>query len=67
MDSLTFRNGQLIKRISVLQQELQANCRGKKGKHKSNDHPAPSNFSVIDEELHKKIVENAQLVSVVIK
>lgn len=67
MDSLTFRNGQLIKRISVLQQELQANCRGKKGKHKSNDQPAPSNFSVIDEELHKKIVENAQLVSVVIK
>ncbi|KAI4468227.1 smooth muscle myosin heavy chain-related [Holotrichia oblita] len=63
MDSLTFRNGQLTKRIAVLQQELQGNSRGKKAKIKSSEHPAPSNFSVIDEELHKKIVENAQLVS----
>ncbi|KAK9696546.1 putative coiled-coil domain-containing protein [Popillia japonica] len=63
MDSLTFRNGQLTKRIAVLQQELQGNSRGKKAKNKSSEHPAPSNFSVIDEELHKKIVENAQLVS----
>lgn len=65
MDSLTFRNGQLTKRIAVLQQELQGNSRGKKAKNKSSEHPAPSNFSVIDEELHKKIVENAQLVSAV--
>ncbi|KRT81363.1 hypothetical protein AMK59_6219, partial [Oryctes borbonicus] len=63
MDSLTFRNGQLTKRIVVLQQELQSNSRGKKAKNKSNEHPIPANFSVIDEELHKKIVENAQLAS----
>ncbi|GJQ66046.1 hypothetical protein Trydic_g4134 [Trypoxylus dichotomus] len=63
MDSLTFRNGQLTKRIVVLQQELQGNGRGKKGKNKPNEHPVPTNFSIIDEELHKKIVENAQLAS----
>lgn len=65
MDSLTFRNGQLTKRIEVLQQELQSNSRGKKMKSKFYEHPTTSDFSVVDEELHKKIIENAQLVSTV--
>ena len=65
MDSLTFRNEQLTKRITVLQQELQTNGHGKKGKNKSLDSAPQTNFSVLDEELHKKILENAELVSTV--
>lgn len=65
MDSLTFRNEQLTKRITVLQQELQTNSRGKKSKNKSLDNAPLANFSVLDEELHKKILENAELVSTV--
>lgn len=71
MESLTFRNEQLTKRISVLQQELQTNNHhGKKGRNKGNENFAhvvetESGLSLLDEELHKKIVENAQLVSTV--
>ncbi|XP_022909819.1 protein phosphatase 1 regulatory subunit 21 [Onthophagus taurus] len=61
MDSLTFRNDQLTKRISVLQQELQNSGQGKKGKNKATDSPVQSNFNVLEVELHKKILENAQL------
>lgn len=62
MESLTFRNEQLTKRISVLQQELQVNSHAKKGKNK-NETIIQSDTSVLDEELQKKILENAQLVS----
>lgn len=65
MESLNFRNEQLTKRISVLQQELQQNCSVKKGKTKIAESSAPASLSVLDEELHKKILENAQLVSAV--
>ncbi|EFA06081.1 protein phosphatase 1 regulatory subunit 21 [Tribolium castaneum] len=63
MESLTFRNEQLTKRISVLQQELQVNSHVKKGKNKSTENIIQSDTSVLDEELQKKILENAQLVS----
>lgn len=64
MDSLMFRNEQLSKRISVLQQELQTN--NKKGKQKGNvDSYHPPDMTVINEELQKKIMENAQLLSCV--
>ncbi|KAL3286318.1 hypothetical protein HHI36_000827 [Cryptolaemus montrouzieri] len=62
MDSLLFRNEQLSKRIAVLQQELQTN--NKKGKHKVNNVAHQQlDMTVIDEELQKKIMENAQLLS----
>ncbi|XP_044746491.1 protein phosphatase 1 regulatory subunit 21 isoform X2 [Coccinella septempunctata] len=62
MDSLMFRNEQLSKRIAVLQQELQPN--NKKGKQKgNNDLFHPPDMTVINEELQKKIMENAQLLS----
>ncbi|KAJ3637497.1 hypothetical protein MTP99_000950 [Tenebrio molitor] len=63
MESVTFRNEQLTKRISVLQQELQVNSHVKKGKNKSTENILQSDTSVLDEELQKKILENAQLVS----
>ncbi|KAL1487976.1 hypothetical protein ABEB36_015356 [Hypothenemus hampei] len=64
MESLIFRNEQLTKRISVLQQELQVNSHSKKGKQKlretnSNNH----DYGILDEEFQKKILENAQLLS----
>lgn len=61
-ESLTFRNEQLMKRVSVLQQELQVNSLGKKSKSKNHEHTVQNNFSVLDEELHNKIVENASLI-----
>ncbi|XP_045472721.1 protein phosphatase 1 regulatory subunit 21 [Harmonia axyridis] len=62
MDSLMFRNDQLSKRIAVLQQELLTN--NKKGKQKgNNDLCHQPDLTVINEELQKKIVENAQLLS----
>lgn len=67
MESLTFRNEQLAKRITVLQQELQENSHGKKSKNKNPENNVHSTFSVLDEELHKKILENAELVSTVSK
>lgn len=60
-ESLTFRNEQLTKRVSVLQQELQVNSFGKKSKSKNHEHPVQNNFSVLDEELQHKIMENASL------
>lgn len=65
MESLTFRNDQLTKRISVLQQELLSNNHSKKTKGKLVETITHPNLSVLDEELHKKIIENAQLISLV--
>lgn len=65
MESLTFRNDQLTKRIYVLQDELRINQHGKKNKTKTPDNNIQSNFNILDEELQKKIMENAQLSSTV--
>lgn len=66
MESLTFRNEQLTKRISVLQQELQQSSHGKKSKAKAADTiPLNTDISLLNEELQKKIIENAQLCSTV--
>ncbi|KZC13415.1 PREDICTED: protein phosphatase 1 regulatory subunit 21 [Dufourea novaeangliae] len=67
LDSLSFRNQQLTKRITVLQEELdKAQNKSKKGKNKVSDNnsqiQAPPNH-ILDEEFQKKIVENAQLLS----
>lgn len=67
LDSLSFRNQQLTKRITVLQEELdKAQNKSKKGKNKVSDSksqiPTPPNH-ILDEEFQKKIVENAQLLS----
>lgn len=63
MESLTFRNDQLTKRISVLQQDLQMCTNNSKKGKKQPEIPNHNSFSVVDEELHKKIIENAQLAS----
>ncbi|XP_050296194.1 protein phosphatase 1 regulatory subunit 21 isoform X2 [Anthonomus grandis grandis] len=63
MESLTFRNEQLTKRISVLQQELQGNNNGKKGKSKMIQSNQVMDLGILDEEFQKKILENAQLLS----
>uniref|UniRef100_A0A672JFT8 Protein phosphatase 1 regulatory subunit 21 n=1 Tax=Salarias fasciatus TaxID=181472 RepID=A0A672JFT8_SALFA len=56
MDSLSFRNQQLAKRVELLQEELAASeARGKKGKH------GLQTQSVFDEDLQKKIEENERL------
>lgn len=65
MESLLFRNEQLTKRIAVLQQELQLNSNVKKGKTKSNDISFNSDGSLFNEEFQKKIIENAQLLTLV--
>lgn len=96
IDSLNFRNQQLTKRVTVLQDDLDflqvitdsdQNCRIKstllywidffqlnknsKGKHKDDRNPIrptfTSNDSILQEELQKKILENAYLVSLVSK
>lgn len=67
IDSLTFRNQQLTKRITVLQDELdKAQNKSRKGKGKvssSNTQVPASSNHILDEEFQKKIVENAQLLS----
>lgn len=64
MDSLSFRNQQLAKRVELLQEELAASeAKGKKGKSKG-DSPSQHGLqtqSVFDEDLQKKIVENERL------
>ncbi|XP_041866372.1 protein phosphatase 1 regulatory subunit 21 isoform X2 [Melanotaenia boesemani] len=64
MDSLSFRNQQLAKRVELLQEELAASdARGKKGKSKG-DSPSQHGLqtqSVFDEDLQKKIEENERL------
>uniref|UniRef100_A0A4W3GRX2 Protein phosphatase 1 regulatory subunit 21 n=1 Tax=Callorhinchus milii TaxID=7868 RepID=A0A4W3GRX2_CALMI len=64
MDSLTFRNQQLAKRVELLQEELvNSETKGKKNK-KSNDSPSQlrqQRQSVFDEDLQNKIEENERL------
>ncbi|CAG9837130.1 unnamed protein product [Diabrotica balteata] len=61
IESLTFRNDQLTKRIVVLQQELQTSNSGKKNKNKTTESIPNVDISVLNDELQKKILENAQL------
>ncbi|XP_026315000.1 protein phosphatase 1 regulatory subunit 21 isoform X2 [Hyposmocoma kahamanoa] len=71
IDSLTFRNQQLTRRVSVLQDELESFQLKltKKSKSKTDDkQPSTSNTAPLDsgllqEELQKKILENAQYAS----
>ncbi|XP_022599574.1 protein phosphatase 1 regulatory subunit 21 isoform X1 [Seriola dumerili] len=64
MDSLSFRNQQLAKRVELLQEELAVSeAKGKKGKTKV-DSPSQHGLqtqSVFDEDLQKKIEENERL------
>uniref|UniRef100_A0A8C2WZN5 Protein phosphatase 1 regulatory subunit 21 n=1 Tax=Cyclopterus lumpus TaxID=8103 RepID=A0A8C2WZN5_CYCLU len=64
MDSLSFRNQQLAKRVELLQEELAvSDAKGKKGKSKA-DSPSQHGLetqSVFDEDLQKKIEENERL------
>lgn len=64
MDSLSFRNQQLAKRVELLQEELAASeAKGKKGKNKV-DSPSQHGLqtqNVFDEDLQKKIEENERL------
>uniref|UniRef100_A0A3B3ZBW8 Protein phosphatase 1 regulatory subunit 21 n=1 Tax=Periophthalmus magnuspinnatus TaxID=409849 RepID=A0A3B3ZBW8_9GOBI len=56
MDSLSFRNQQLAKRVELLQEELATSeAKGKKGKH------GLQTQNVFDEDLQKKIQENERL------
>ncbi|XP_060720123.1 protein phosphatase 1 regulatory subunit 21 [Tachysurus vachellii] len=64
MDSLSFRNQQLAKRVELLQEELQVTeAKSKKGKNKGDSPSQPSyqTQSVFDEDLQKKIQENERL------
>ncbi|PVD26203.1 hypothetical protein C0Q70_13872 [Pomacea canaliculata] len=66
VDSLAFRNQQLSRRVTVLQEELDAlEMQKKKHKNKGGDVSSPErlqpSLSVVDEELQKKIEENARL------
>lgn len=67
LDSLIFRNQQLTKRVTVLQEELDSlQNKSKKGRNKlteNKDIPPPPPNHVYVEEFQKKIVENAQLLS----
>lgn len=47
----------------MLQQDLQVNNHGKKGKQKSSENIQVMDLTILDEELQKKILENAQLLS----
>ncbi|KAK5882261.1 hypothetical protein CesoFtcFv8_020865 [Champsocephalus esox] len=64
MDSLSFRNQQLAKRVELLQEELAVSeAKGKKGKSKA-DSPSQHGLEtqcVFDEDLQKKIEENERL------
>uniref|UniRef100_A0A6Q2WX15 Protein phosphatase 1 regulatory subunit 21 n=1 Tax=Esox lucius TaxID=8010 RepID=A0A6Q2WX15_ESOLU len=66
MDSLTFRNQQLAKRVELLQEELAASeAKGKKTKVRGETDWLRSRImqsqNVFDEDLRKKIQENEQL------
>ncbi|XP_023953345.1 protein phosphatase 1 regulatory subunit 21 [Bicyclus anynana] len=71
IDSLTFRNQQLTRRVSVLQDELDnlQNKLTKKSKSKGEDKvattstPQALDAGLLQEELQKKIIENAQYAS----
>ncbi|KAM4772623.1 protein phosphatase 1 regulatory subunit 21 [Rhinophrynus dorsalis] len=63
MDSLTFRNQQLAKRVELLQEELSVmEAKGKKTKKNvDSSHLSQEQKSVFDEDLQKKIEENERL------
>ncbi|XP_022101268.1 protein phosphatase 1 regulatory subunit 21-like [Acanthaster planci] len=65
LDSLTFRNQQLTKRVNVLQDELEAaEGKGKKNKSREADHGMSNRAAlpgVMNEELQSKIKENERL------
>ncbi|XP_076463596.1 protein phosphatase 1 regulatory subunit 21-like isoform X2 [Babylonia areolata] len=66
VESLSFRNQQLSKRVMVLQDELETlESQKKKHKHKGGETPSPEKLqhstSVYGEELQSKIEENAKL------
>ncbi|NXC58349.1 PPR21 phosphatase, partial [Aleadryas rufinucha] len=64
MDSLTFRNQQLAKRVELLQDELAlSEARGKKNKKsvESSSQLSEEQKSVFNEDLQKKIEENERL------
>lgn len=65
IESLVFRNEQLTKRIMVLQQDLQNNTNAKKNKNKLTETSSYNEMDVVNEELQKKIMENAQLFNTV--
>lgn len=65
-DSLSFRNQQLTKRLTLLQEDLdEIQTKGKKGKGKGESvvDGAVADADVFTEELHLKIQENARLQS----
>ncbi|CAH1117244.1 unnamed protein product [Phaedon cochleariae] len=63
IESLTFRNEQLTKRIIVLQQDLQLSST-KKGKNsKPVEVISNTDMGILNEELQKKILENAQFLN----
>uniref|UniRef100_A0A8C8IPJ6 Protein phosphatase 1 regulatory subunit 21 n=1 Tax=Oncorhynchus tshawytscha TaxID=74940 RepID=A0A8C8IPJ6_ONCTS len=61
MDSLSFRNQQLAKRVELLQEELATSqAKGQKSKVETDTGPLQTQ-SVFDEDLQKKIQENERL------
>lgn len=71
VDSLGFRNKQLEQRVAALQDDLQRQTsktptKGAKSKSTPSAEPSPPpNVSLIEEELQKRIFENAELISLV--
>ncbi|KAL0869343.1 hypothetical protein ABMA27_007598 [Loxostege sticticalis] len=72
IDSLTFRNQQLTRRVSVLQDELEAlqlkltkksKSKGEEKQPGAVSSTAPLDSGILQEELQKKIIENAQFAS----
>ncbi|KAM3958105.1 uncharacterized protein ACR2FA_007899 [Aphomia sociella] len=72
IDSLTFRNQQLTRRVSVLQDELDAHqlkltkkskSKGDEKQQSMSSNSGPLDAGLLQEELQKKIIENAQYAS----
>jgi Predicted coiled-coil domain-containing protein len=67
LDSVNFRNKQLEHRVQVFQEDMQLSIKGSTSKsNKSRDNQLTGNGQmdpIIVEELHKRIMENAQLAS----
>lgn len=63
VDSLCFRNEQLLRRVSTLQDDLDSEIKNKKHKRRTDSNKQSVDKSVIDEDLEKKIVEISELTS----
>lgn len=63
VDSLCFRNEQLLRRVSTLQEDLDSELKNKKHKRRSETNKQCIDKSIIDEDLAKKIAEIAELAS----